>query len=609
MRRPLLLTSLLALLAAFAAVPAQAEFFPGDAIDGPNAEIRALGDLDLARDSTGALAYVRQAAGVDHVFVARFEGGVFKPAERIDAALPAASSQPVVGASDAGRLVVAFVNGGVVHGVVYAAGAGWSAPVALGAGSDPAVDLSINGTAYATFTSGANVRVARLDRRTNAWGVIEQPADVDPARAAGVGAGRSRVAISADGIGVVTWGEAGRVYARKMFAGALSNAPQDLTPADFEGRVPRLSDLPDIDAEDDSSYAWVVFRQSFADGGTRILARRQRGTSFDPPVAIDEPAGEPVGGPRIDLNGRGVGVGVTTGALTGQPMAAMLKRDVFGAGSRLFVPSVAAPAVVPAISENNSGLVAAVLGAAGEPPYVRARTIEDDKPGTEQLLSRPELGAVAPELGFDVAADRASGVVVAWVQGGPADRKIVAGYLDRTPGAFAGYTSQRCCQGGLPRLSWQSAFDLWGPVRYVVTVDGKPVGETTDTRLQLTTPIAGPTHTWQVLAVDVRGQTKRSRTRRLRIDDVDPRLSVGYKRTRRVVTLSVRARDPDPRGHRASGVRGIVVSWGDRTKGARGEFALRARHRYRRKGSYPLEIVATDRAGNKRRVRRTVRIG
>ena len=88
-----------------------------------------------------------------------------------------------------------------------------------------------------------------------------------------MGSGRSRVAISADGVGVVTWGD---VYARKMFGGGLSNAPQDLTPADFGGRVAGVSELPEIDAEDDSSYAWVVFRQTFADGGTRILARRQR---------------------------------------------------------------------------------------------------------------------------------------------------------------------------------------------------------------------------------------------------------------------------------------------------------------------------------------------
>ncbi|HEV2059417.1 MAG TPA: hypothetical protein VGR11_08665, partial [Solirubrobacteraceae bacterium] len=476
------------------------------------------------------------------------------------------------------------------------------------AGSDPAADLSINGTAYASFTSGGDVRIARLDRRTNAWSLLEQAADVDPARAAGVGAGRSRVAVSADGVGVVTWGEAGRVFARKMFGGGLSTAPQDLTPPSFEGRVADASDLPDIDAEDDSSYAWVVFRQHFADGGSRILARRQRGTGFDPPVAVDEPAGEPVGAPRIDLNGRGVAIAVTTGAQTGQPMMAMTDRDVFGAGGRLFVPSVATPAVVPAVAENNDGLIGAVLGGAGEPPYVRVRTIEDRKVGPEALLSRPEFGAVAPALGFDVAADRSSGAVVAWVQGGPEDRRIVAGYLDRPPGFFAGYTSQRCCQPAHPRLSWKPSFNLWGPLRYVVSVDGRPVGETTDTFLRLPAPLSAGRHRWQVVAVDVRGQSKSARTRTLRVDARAPSLVVRYQRTGRVVTLSVRARDPGLRGRTAAGVRSIVVSWGDRTKGARGSSAVRASHRYRRSGSYPLQITASDRAGNERTSRRTVRV-
>jgi hypothetical protein len=610
MRRLLVLTAMLAAHAVLAAAPAHAAFFAGDAIDGPSADVRALGDLDLGRDSSGALAYVKRAEGVDHVFVARFEDGVFKPAEQIDAPLTTPGSQPVVGASDAGRLVVVFVSGGVVYGVARPRGGPWSAPVPLARGSAPSVDLSINGTAYASFTDNGDVRMARMDRRTNTWSLLEQLADVDAARAAGVDGGRSRVAVSADGIGVVTWGEGGHVYARKMFGTALSPAPQDLTPADFEGRMPVLSDFPDIDAEDDSSYAWVVFRQSFSDGGTRILARRQRGTSFDPPVAIDEPAGEPVDPPRVDLNGRGVGVGMTTSAISGQPMASILKRDQFGVGVRIFGPSVAAPAVMGAISENSAGLVAAVLGAAGEAPYVRVRTIEDDKRGVEQILSKPELGAVVPELGFDVAADRASGVVVAWVQGGAEGRRIVAGYLDRPPGNFAGYTSQRCCQSSLPRLSWQPAFNLWGPVHYIVTVDGKVVGQTASTSFTATKPITGPTHKWQVLAVDVRGQTKRTRTRRLRIDDLAPLVSVGYKRSRRVVTLSLRARDPDRRGHRVTGIRSITVSWGDRSKRVRATTKrLHTRHRYRGRGSFRLTITGRDRAGNERLVRRTVQIG
>ena len=608
MRRPLLFSLLLAVLAALA-TPAHAGFFSGDAIDGPNPDILALGDLDLARDGTGALTFVKRLDGVDRVVAARFEGGVFQPPEPIDAPLATAGSQPVVGAADGGRLVVVFVSGGVVYGVVRPAGAGWSAPVPLGGGSDPAVDLSINGTAFASFTAGGDVRVARLDRRTNAWGVLEQPADVDPARAAGVGAGRSRVAISADGVGVVTWGEAGHVFARKMFGGGLSTSPQDLTPATFEGRVSTTSELPEIDAEDDSSYAWVAFRQRFADGGSQILARRQRGTGFDPPVAVDDGSGEPVAAPRLDVNGRGVAVAVTAGAQSGQPMLAMTDRDLFGAGGRLFVPSIVAPAVVPAIAENNDGLVGAVLAGEGEAPYVRVRTIEDAKLGPEHTLSRPELGPVTAALGFDVAADRASGAVVAWVQGGPEDRRIVAGYLDRPPGFFAGYTSQRCCQPALPRLSWKPAFNLWGAVRYVVSVDGRPVAETTETSLQLTTPLRAGSHRWQVLAVDPRGQSKLARTRTVRVDARAPSMTVTYRRRGRLVTVFVRARDIGVRGRTATGLRSIVVSWGDRTKGATGRSSVRARHRYRRGGSYPLQITAKDRAGNERTSLRTVRIG
>ena len=76
------------------------------------------------------------------------------------------------------------------------------------------------------------------------------------------------------------------------------------------------------------------------------------------------------------------------------------------------------------------------------------------------------------------------------------------------------------------------------------------------------------------------------------------------------MTLSVRARDPGVPGRTATGLRSVVVSWGDRTKGARGTSSrARARTATARGGSYPLEITATDRAGNERTSRRTVRIG
>lgn len=605
---------LLVLIAVFIAVPvaqAQAGLFLGDAVDGPSPDVVSLGDVDLGRDGTGALAYVRRADGVDHIFVARFDGGVFKPPERIDGALAAAGSQPVVGAADGGRLVIAFVSGGTVYGVVRpATDQAFSEPVPLGPGVAPAVDLSINGTAFASFSSAGDVVVSRLDRRTNTWTTLPQRADVDPARVAAAAGGRSRVAISADGIGVVTWGEAGHVFARKMFGTALSNAPQDLTPAAVDGRPTALSELPEIDAEDDSSYAWIVFRQSFADGGaSRVLATRQRGTGFDPPIAIDA-GGEPVGEPQIDINGRGVGLALTTGAASGQPMAAILDKDTFAPGFRLFGPSVAGAGVAPAISENNDGLMASVLGGPGEQPYVRVRPYENDGPvGPEAVVTRPELGPVDATRGFDAAADRAGGFVVVWVQGGANARQIVAAYDDRPPLSFAGNTYQRCCVNATPRLTWQPAFNLWGSPHYQVLVDGKVAGETDDTALQLSVPLTGSTHRWQVRATDIRGQFKTSRSRLLRIDDLRPRLSVRYKRKQRIVTLSVRARDPNTGQHRAAGMKGISVAWGDSSLAARGIFELRSTHRYSRNGSYSLEITAVDKAGNATIDRRTVRIG
>ena len=50
--------------------------------------------------------------GVPHVFVSRLVDGAFQPPEQVDAGLAGAGSQPVVAASDGGRLVVAYVSGG-----------------------------------------------------------------------------------------------------------------------------------------------------------------------------------------------------------------------------------------------------------------------------------------------------------------------------------------------------------------------------------------------------------------------------------------------------------------------------------------------------------------
>src|ERR687883_1913163 len=89
----------LALLAALVLVPAASadvgRFIPAEGIDGP---VTALGDLDVARDGTGAVAYVK----ADRIFVSRLVGGAWRPPEEGDARVAAPSSPPVLAARGRG---------------------------------------------------------------------------------------------------------------------------------------------------------------------------------------------------------------------------------------------------------------------------------------------------------------------------------------------------------------------------------------------------------------------------------------------------------------------------------------------------------------------------
>lgn len=600
MRRLLICAVLACLPAAAWTSSAQAGFFPGTPVDGAS----RLGDIDLARDGTGAVTYVKNVGGVDHIFVSRFLNGAFQTPERIDGAFAGPSSEPVIAVSPGGRLAVVFVNGGFVHGVVRPVGKGFSGTTALGDGSHPSVDMSIDGAAMASFTSGGgDVRVARLDRTSNIWQTLGQILDVSGG-AAGVGTGRSKIAISADGVAVATWGENGHVYARKVFLSGVSTSPQDLTPPSVGGKASTLSELPDVDAEEDSSYAWVVFRQVVSGGGARILARRQRGTEFDPPIAIDT-GDEPATTPRIEMTPRGIGLAAMSGATTRQPMfAAIDKKDVFSGGVRLFAGSTVPSTPTAAMADNGDGLVAGVIGGLGVPPAVRVRPFLDGVAQPEVTLSRPDFGTVTPGAGLEAAADRNDGFIVTWIQGG----QVVAGYGDRNPGVFVGYTRRKCCVPARATFTWQKSFELWGPIRYEVYVDGKLAGATNTVKFKLPKALRGTSHTWYVIGTDIRGQFTRTPTRKVIVDDLRARQSVKYSRKGRSVKLVVRGKDVRRAGHRTSGFGGTVVTWGDKRKTSRSARIARFNHRYRRSGTFKITITTRDKAGNETTRKRTVRV-
>jgi hypothetical protein len=618
MRRRLLVLS--TVLAGLLTVPAIAAadvgtFFPGEPIDGPGTGIQRAGGVNVARDGTGALTYVKQVGGVDHVFTSRLVGGAWQPPEQLDVGLAGPSSQPVVAAADGGRLVYAFVSGGSVFTAVRGGtDAPTSGPAIVSGGSDPSVALSINNVAFVSFTAGSDVFVARKGANTGAFTLIPTPLDVNPADVAGQGTGRSRIAVAADGIAIVVWGEAGHVFARKVFELRLSDAPQDLT-LNSLGGVPASgpADEPDVSMEDDSSFAWAVFREPFADGagsaGGRVIGRRLLGSTFDPPVAADglpAPAPSATGEPRVAINGRGEGY-VASSAASGLAIGSVIKDDKLNPGVALGGGAPGATFGVPAVDENGDGAIAwqAPDGTIHVRQYTNQRASRTPQvPGPDVPWSNPALGPTDASLGLEASADRAGDIAAVWVQGVGDARVVAAGVFDRAPGAFRPTSRTSFRNVARTPLKWSQSFELWGPLTYSVEIDGRVVGQTNTTSLAVPNLPDG-VHRWRVIATDRRGQVTATSRRVLRQDGTPPRARLTVARRGRTVRVVVRPSDANRAGRPASGVGRVTIAWGD----GRRTSSRRASHGYRRGGRFTLRVTVRDKAGNATVVRRSVTVG
>ena len=589
------------------ATPAHGAVFPADVIDGPTPDLVSAGDLDVARDGSGAVAYLKRVDGVARVFVSRLVGGGYTPPERLDAALPGAASEPVVAASDGGRVAVAFTSGGQLNVVLRPdAASAFQAPQAIADGaSAPSINMSINGVAYVSFTTAGagagDVRVARLARGGTAFVLLPDVLDIAPAADAGAGTGRSQTAVSADGTAVVIWGEADHVYARRVFGTRISAAPQDLSVAVLDGHAGAAADLPRIDIEDDSSYAWAVFRQRFDDGRAHAVARRLVGSAFEAPVFVDGlgyPAPADVTEIALELNGRGGGISVINAG--GSVNGAILHDNLFDPAAFLGPSaSISSPAV--GMAENNDAFAAWRAGDGS----IQLRGYDIDPArrsvppaGPAETLSRPEFGPTVAAAGMDLAVNRVGDASSVFVQEAGDGLRLVAGAFDRVPGAFTTSTTSKFRRSSRPPLSWQPSFELWGPIRYRVEVDGLPVGESTTTKLAPAAPIADGVHSWRVVATDRRGQTAATPPRPLRIDTLAPVATfrvTGSRKRGKPVKVAARVSDVGPTAADVSGVKLVRVDWGDKSAVTA---ARTATHRYRRGGKYTVRVSATDAAGN-----------
>ena len=593
-------------------------------IDGPSPDIVGLDGLSIARDGSGGLIYVKNVLGVPHVFVSRLVGGTFVSPQQVDAGLAGPSSQPVIAAGNGGLLLIAFVHGGALY-VVRAptSTSAFTAPSPLAAGAgNPAISLNNAGKAYLAFdvlgAGGHDVRAAYFVN--GGWALESAPLDAVPADDAGSGAGRPAVTAAGDGVGIIAWGEAGHVYTRRVWGTAPSVVFEQADVPSMGGWSEGSADQPSIGAGGDSSYAAVAFHETFSSGAStqsRVLSRRLHGSQFDglgQPDGLTTPGGDSAGEPGVAVTEYGRGFVTSSRVQSNQVVAGVLNTNdsLSTLGQVNTIPNSAQPHAVAGVAGLFSTLVAwqQTPGSAG-PAEIRVRYAPQNSAlNPEFVASSPDLGPANAADGLVAAGDIAGDAAIAWAQGTGASEAIVAARLFQPPGRVSPLSSFHYARSSHPLLSWSSSSEFWGPVRYVVTVDGTDVALTFGTRVRFPTALADGTHTWQVTVFNLGDGSATSRVARVWIDSVAPKVSLKLAGLRRVgkplhASLSYTDSPPPVPRSAASGIASVQLKWGD---GSSFKNRRRQAHTYTRAGRYTISVLVMDRAGNKTTLKRQIRI-
>ncbi|MGI8801547.1 MAG: hypothetical protein ACR2KV_05150 [Solirubrobacteraceae bacterium] len=604
--------ALAALLTVAAAAPARAGVVAGQPLDGPSPDVLGLGGASMAADGGGAVAYLRADAGVAHVFVALLTRGAWSAPVRVDPGLGGPAAQPVIAASGGGRVAVAFLSGGTLEAAVRPAGArtAFTAPQAIAAGAgDPALSMGSSGTAYVAYrAAGGGLRAARLDRTATTFAGL--PDAVEPQTGSGAGDGplrRARIAVAADATGLVAWAEGGadgrsHVLARRVYGLHVGSVVRDATVDHLGSLSGGSADLAEVGLQDDSSYAWVAFREAFAgaDGtpGVRALARPLVGSEFGAPQPLDglQPG---AAGPSLAIDGAGDGLAATARDGAHAVIGSAIGPGGFGPGQPANqVAAAAAPAPVAAVSRTGQGLIAF----ATEQGTLEARLFDGGAPAAAAPLSRADYGPVYAPGGLDAAVDAHGDAVVAFLQGDAAARRLVVAAVVDPPGGLAGLTSEHFGRVTRPLLQWTAARGAFSPISYTVVLDARPVGTTSATSLRVPAALSDGVHRWHVVAEDSLGQQTASAERTLAIAARPPVVTVavtGSDRAGAILSFTVGARAP-------AGIARVVIDYGDRSAAGSG---ARSRHRYAHRGRFVVGVTVLDRVGNRGAARRTIAVG
>jgi hypothetical protein len=451
------------------------------------------------------------------------------------------------------------------------------------------------------------------------WALGSGPLDATAGDDSGVGTGRPQVAACGDGVGIVTWGEAGHIYTRRVWAASVSIVSEQADVPTVQSSAEASSDTPAIGCGDDSSYAVVAWHEVVRTGGVnqdRVLSRRLRGSMFDAAVPADvlsSPGSSGAVRPRIAVGQYGSGF-TTSERTDSNQLYATLYSNNGGTGEQMRLDSLAnvgKPFGAPTITALYSGLVAwqetpGLLSSA----TVEARFYDGTQFGPEFPLSSPALGETDASRGLLADGNRNGDVALAWVQGTGSVTRIMIAQLYHPPGSFGPSHASAYVRTAQPTFAWTAANEPWGQLTYSLAVDGGQVGQTTGTSLVAPAPLADGPHTWQVIATNNAGLTSTAKVVNVWVDTVAPTVQftmTGAERKGRRLRLRARVSDappPEPPAS-ASGIASVVVSWGDGSPATTGRNLA---HVYARAGRFRLTVTATDKAGNSRMLVRHLRI-
>ena len=459
-------------------------------------------------------------------------------------------------------------------------------PAIAASGDEPRVDMSINGVAYLTWSAGGDVLAARMERDATAFNGVPAPLDIDPAAVAGTGTGRPKVAVAADGVATVVWGESGA----RLRAADLRAAPVD-RPAGPRRAAPTSPTSPARTTR--ASPGSCSARAAQTDrAAARRLAVRRPGRRCRPPRA-----------PRRRAWPSTAAASATRASPARRRRAptAPCSRTTSSTRRVLLGGGFAAPAPVPAVAETGDGLIAFQQGDADRRARGPSRAPTTTCPRRGSSRSRaPDATLSDPALGPTDAVARARG------RGRPRRRRrdrLRPGRRRRAPDRRR---QPRPRAGLLPRQHDDQVAQVRAPAAEVgdglravgaadlQRADRRQAGRADHLdRRDRAGVVADGLHRWRVVATDIRGQSTRdarratcaSTPRRRR----SPTRSRASRKRGKPVKVAVQATDASGTAAKASGLDHVRISFGD---GSRAVTGLRAIHRYGHSGKVTVRISA-----------------